>query len=361
MIAFLRDKQKTSQSFWTACAKILIMNQKEFIEDVIKQPLKVGQVNLNNRLALAPLAGTTEVVFRSLISQLGAGLVTTELVSARGICYDPSLKKNYQYLEIDPLAEKATAIQLFGHDPEDFRKASRIILDHPILSQCAMIDINMGCPVKKVVKEGAGSALMKDPDRAVRIVEAVVREAAPSGKPVSVKFRSGWDEETLNAPAFGRQMVAAGASLITVHARTRKQMYSGQADWEVIREVVQEVDVPVYGNGDLVSLESLEQMFELTACAGFAIGRAAQANPWIFRELLGGLPVRDKAEWLSLIEQHVDGRISRERSEEQAIIQLRGQFSAYLKGKRNGASLRRELMACKSKGELFTILDQVAL
>lgn len=337
------------------------MDKKIFIDQVLNQPLRVGQVSLTNRLALAPLAGTTDVVFRSLVSQLGAGLVTTELVSARGICYDPSLKKNYRYLEINPQEERATAIQLFGHDPEDFRKASRIILDHPVLSRCAMLDINMGCPVKKVVKEGAGSALMKDPDRAARIVEAVVREAAPGGKPVSVKFRSGWDDRAINAPAFARQMVAAGASLLTVHARTREQMYSGRADWQVIREVVQAVDVPVYGNGDLTSLESLYQMYELTACAGFAIGRAAQADPWIFRELLGGPGLKDKGEWLSLIEGQVDGRIARERSEEQAIIQLRGQLSAYLKGKRNGASLRRELMACKSKQELFLILDQVML
>lgn len=331
------------------------------IIDYIKQPLFIKNLCLPNRLALAPLAGTTETVFRSICREMGAGLVTTELVSARGIYHDPSLKNNYQYLEINPEKENPVAIQLFGHCPNDFRRSVEIILQHPVLQQCAMIDINMGCPVKKVVKEGAGSALMKKPQLASDIVKMVVEVAKDYDKPVSVKFRSGWDEETKNAPDFAIKMQEAGADLITIHGRSREQFYSGLADWTIIKQVVDAVDIPVYGNGDLIDLQSIKKMYEQTNCSGFVIGRAAQGNPWIFREIINGNGLINKEEWLDMIKRHVNGRLLKEKDEGATIIKMRKQFSNYLKGKKNAAQIRREVMTCESKDELFKILDKIEI
>ncbi len=334
------------------------------INDVLKyieQPLQIGNVILPNRLALAPLAGTTEVVFRSLCHQMGAGLVTTELVSARGIVHDPQLEKNYQYLEIDPQIESPVAIQLFGYDVDDFVFATQKILEHPILGQCAMIDINMGCPVKKVVKQGAGSALMQTPKLAANIVREVVHVAAEFEKPVSVKFRSGWDEENINAPEYAKRMEDAGAAMITIHARTRQQMYAGKANWEIIKQVKKAVQIPVFGNGDIVDLDSLVAMHEQTHCDGFAIGRAAQGNPWIFRELQGDSSTITKQEWLAVIQQHVQGMLDKEQDEKAAIIKMRTQFACYLKGKRNAATVKNQIMQTTNQKEIFALLHEVTI
>lgn len=353
---FLTNEQSTNSIYLQAD-----ITSKNSIEDYLQRPLNIRNITLQNRLALAPLAGTTETNFRAICSEMGAALVTTELVSARGICHDPTLKNNYQYLEINPQAESPVAIQLFGHDPFDFRQAVEIILKHPILKQCAFIDINMGCPVKKIVKQGAGSALMKTPDLAYRIVESVVEVASHYDKAVSVKFRSGWDDQTINAPEFAKKMQEAGADLITIHARTREQFYSGKADWDVIKDVVEVVEIPVYGNGDVSDLQSIDQVYKQTNCSGFAIGRAAQGNPWIFRHLLGGDKLMGKSEWLQMIERHLDGVLLKEKNEARAIIMMRKQFSSYLKGKKNAVQARRDIMKCENKKELFNILAKVEI
>lgn len=332
---------------------------KNTIRDYLRTPLKTGDLIIKNRLSLAPLAGTSEVVYRSICSAYGAGLTTTELVSARGICYDRKLKRNYQYLAIEPDQENTVAIQLFGHDPADFRQATQIILQHPVLSQVSMLDINMGCPVKKVVKDGAGAALMKSPDLAQRIVAAVAEVAARYNKPVSVKIRSGWDQESINAPEFAGLMEKAGAKLITVHARTRNQMYSGQADWNIIRQVAEQVSVPVYGNGDLTDIDSIIMMYRETKCSGFAIGRAAQGNPWIFAEILNPDFELTTQEWLAVIDRHVSGMIEKLGDETQAICKMRAQLSAYLKGKRHAGKARNAVMQCTTKSRLFGILHQI--
>ncbi|NLJ70882.1 MAG: tRNA dihydrouridine synthase DusB [Clostridiaceae bacterium] len=329
------------------------------IRNFLQTPLEIGDLIIKNRMALAPLAGTSEVIFRSICSEYGVGLTTTELVSARGICYDPELKRNYQYLAIDPDNENTVAIQLFGHDPADFKRATEIILQHPILQQVSMLDINMGCPMKKVVKTGAGSALMKSPDSAQRIVEAVVNVADQYKKPVSVKIRSGWDQDSINAPEFAKLMEDVGAKLITVHARTRNQMYSGQADWNVIKHVVKQVSIPVYGNGDLTDIDSIFRMYQQTNCSGFAIGRAAQGNPWVFAEILNPNFELKNQEWLEVIDRHVSDMIEKLSNEETAISKMRAQLSAYLKGKRNASKARHQIMQCTTKSQLLEILHSI--
>lgn len=338
------------------------MQKEEFnintIRNYLQTPLEIGNLVVKNRLALAPLAGTSEIVFRSICCGFGVGLTTTELVSARGICYDQQLKRNYQYLAIDPDQENAVAIQLFGHDPEDFKLATEIILQHPVLRQVSMLDINMGCPMKKVVKTGAGSALMKLPDLAHSIVKAVVKVADKYNKPVSVKIRSGWNQDSINAPEFAKLMEDAGAKLITVHARTRNQMYSGQADWDVIKQVANQVSIPVYGNGDLTDIVTILKMYQQTKCSGFAIGRAAQGNPWIFAELLNQNFELTNREWLAVVDRHVSDMIKKLDDEAMAISKMRAQLSSYLKGKRNASKARNEIMQCTTKRQLLEILQQ---
>ncbi|NLM19110.1 MAG: tRNA dihydrouridine synthase DusB [Clostridiaceae bacterium] len=329
------------------------------IRNYLRTPLEIGNLIIKNRLALAPLAGTSEVVFRSICSEYNVGLTTTELVSVRGICYDPTLKRNYQYLVIDPDKENTVAIQLFGHDPADFKLATEIILQHPILKQVSILDINMGCPMKKVIKTGAGSALMKSPDLAQRIVQAVSEVADKYNKPVSVKIRSGWDQDSLNAPKFAKLMEDAGAKLITIHARTRNQMYSGQADWNIIAQVVNQVSIPVYGNGDLTDIVSILRMYQQTNCSGFAIGRAAQGNPWIFTKILDPDFELTNQEWLTVINRHVSCMIEKLGDEAIAISKMRAQLSAYLKGKRHASKARNVIMQCTTKQQLFEILQQI--
>ncbi|NLJ94406.1 MAG: tRNA-dihydrouridine synthase family protein, partial [Clostridiaceae bacterium] len=239
-------------------------NNQDFVQNFIKKPLIVNNLEIKNRLALAPLAGTSDTIFRTFSSQYGAGLVTTELVSAKGICYDPYLTKNYRYLEINPKKDSKIAIQLFGHEPYSFQKAIETILEHPILKECHIIDINMGCPVKKVVKQGAGSALMRTPELAEEIVKTARAITESHNKLLSVKFRSGWDQSQINAVNFAKRLEAVGAELITLHARTRKQMYQGKADWEIIKKVKAAVKIPVYGNGDLSDLDSIMKMYQKT-------------------------------------------------------------------------------------------------
>ncbi len=199
-------------------------------------PLQIGNVRLDNNLALAPLAGTSNLAFRPICRRFGAGLTVTELVSARGVCYDPEFRRNWRYLVFDP-TERPIAIQLFGSEPKDFANAIRRILEHPLLGQCSMIDLNMGCPVNKIVKAGEGAALMRTPDRAARIIEASVKAADGFNKPVTVKLRKGWDDSHVNAVSFARLAESAGAAALTVHGRTRSQFYGGRADWSVIGEV----------------------------------------------------------------------------------------------------------------------------
>jgi tRNA-dihydrouridine synthase B len=331
------------------------------------RPLLIGSVGLDNNLALAPMAGTTDLVFRRICHRLGAGLTVTELVSARGICHDPQLRRNWRYLAIDP-DEGQVAIQLFGSDPEDFRRAISLVLQHPLLGRCSLIDLNMGCPVAKVVKSGSGVALMRTPGLAAAIIGASVRAAAECNKPVTVKFRKGWDEASVNAAAFARICEESGAAALTVHARTGRQMYRGRADWQIIRDVKQAVQIPVYGNGDVDSAAAAVRMLRETGADGVMVGRAAQGNPWIFRQISAGMadPDSQSPEWLAaatpeekipVILEHLDSMISL-HGEANAVREIRKQMAGYFQGSRQAAGWRKQAMTAVSRAEIEGILEE---
>lgn len=350
-------------------------------------PLAIGSLDVPNNLALAPMAGTSDTVYRAICREMGAGLVVTELVSARGICYDPDLKRSWRYLEITPEAERPVAIQLFGADPDDFYRAILRIHEHPVLRQCDLIDLNMGCPVPKVVRGGEGSALMKDPLLAGRIIEASVRalaEIAAAGadtgpisgsgsaaaiKPLTVKFRKGWDDQTVNAPEFARHCQEAGAAAVTIHARTRDQFYSGKADWSIITAVKQAVTIPVYGNGDVVDAPSARRMLQQTGVDGLMIGRAAQGNPWIFQEIideLASLPKNGPGPFLgkptpqaraAMIVRHLRGLVARV-GERTAVAEMRAQLAYYLRGTPQAAHWKNIAMRAKSVVEVEAFLAE---
>ncbi len=312
------------------------------------------RVELNTPLFLAPMAGSTEVSFRTICHRFGSGQGVTELVSARGIRYG-GLETSERYLEIDPEQEGSVAIQLFGFDPYDFEIATRMILEDPLLTKTIAIDINMGCPVKKVRKTGAGASLMEDPKRAAKIVETTKRIAAAYDKPVSVKFRTCIEEggpESLEAPEFAVAMAEAGADLITLHGRTAEQFYRGKADWSYMPLVRAALDrkgfnhVPLVGNGDINSAETLQARIKQGASQAYMIGRAAQAAPWIFAELRASLNNEpwsppNSVERCQVIQEHF-AQLACRIGEDAAAREFRSLLMLYLRGSRGAASWRAQ-------------------
>ena len=240
------------------------------------KPLTIGSVTLPNNLILAPMAGVTDLPFRLLCKEQGAGLLCMEMVSAKAIMYK---NKNTEELMAIDERELPVSLQLFGSEPDIIAKIAHQIEDRPF----DILDINMGCPVPKIVNNGEGSALMKNPKLAGEIIEKTTRAIK---KPVTVKIRKGFDEDHVNAVEMARIAEASGAAAVAVHGRTREQFYSGKADWDIIRQVKEAVKIPVIGNGDLLTAEDVIAMYEQTGCDGFMIGRGAQGNPWIFKQVL---------------------------------------------------------------------------
>ena len=240
------------------------------------KPLKIGSVTLPNNLILAPMAGVTDLPFRLLCKEQGAGLLCMEMVSAKAILYKN--RNTESLLEIDP-RENPVSLQLFGSDPEIISTIAHQIEERPF----DILDLNMGCPVPKIVNNGEGSALMKNPKLAGEIIRRTVRAI---DKPVTVKIRKGFDDEHINAVEMAKIAEDAGSAAVAVHGRTREQFYSGRADWDIIRQVKEAVSIPVIGNGDLLTAEDVIAMEEQTGCDGFMIARGAQGNPWIFRQIL---------------------------------------------------------------------------
>lgn len=240
------------------------------------KPLKIGSVTLPNNLILAPMAGVTDLPFRLLCKEQGAGLLCMEMVSAKAILYKN--RNTESLLEINP-RENPVSLQLFGSDPEIISTIAHQIEERPF----DILDLNMGCPVPKIVNNGEGSALMKNPKLAGEIIRETVKAI---DKPVTVKIRKGFDDEHINAVEMAKIAEDAGAAAVAVHGRTREQFYSGRADWDIIRQVKEAVSIPVIGNGDLLTAEDVIAMEAQTGCDGFMIARGAQGNPWIFRQIL---------------------------------------------------------------------------
>ncbi len=307
--------------------------------------VKLGDVKINNAV-LAPMAGYGDVAFRRICRDYGAGLTTTEMVSVKGLCYNNSKTE-----ELLTLAKNETpsCVQLFGSDPEFFARA----LEKKVLNRFDVIDINMGCPVPKVVKNGEGSALMKTPDLASKIVETCVKHS--SGRPVTVKHRIGYNDVT--AVEFAKKMQDAGASAITVHGRTANQMYRGEANWKVIDLVASSVKIPVFGNGDITGVTVYDHYKKNTAVAEIAIGRGALGHPGIFADVSGGVS-NDK---IDVILRHLSYALSY-FSEKVAVRTFRKHLSYYLKGVPQARELRGKLnlidTACDLKRELLALFSK---
>ena len=318
------------------------------------KPLQIGNVTLPNNLILAPMAGVTDLPFRLLCKEQGAGLLCMEMVSAKAIMYKN--RNTIDLLKIDE-RELPVSLQLFGSDPDIISTIAHEIEERPF----DILDINMGCPVPKIVNNGEGSALMKNPKLAGEIIE---KTAKAIKKPVTVKIRKGFDENHINAVEMAKIAEASGAAAIAVHGRTREQYYSGKADWDIIRQVKEAVSIPVIGNGDLLTAENVIAMQEQTGCDGFMIGRGAQGNPWIFRQVLHyfetgeKLPKPEFEEVAEMMLRHA--RMMLEfKGEYTGIREIRKHGAWYTAGYKNSAKLRVMINQVETYSELEALLYKV--
>ncbi len=315
--------------------------------------LTIGNVVLDNPYILAPMAGVTDLPFRLLCREQGVGLLCMEMVSAKAIQYNN--KNTKALLEIHP-EEPPVSLQLFGSEPDVISEIAKQIEELPF----SILDINMGCPVPKIVRNGEGSALMKNPKLVHEIVSKTVKAIQ---KPVTVKIRKGFDDSCINAVEIAKIIEDAGAAAVAVHGRTREQFYSGKADWDIIRRVKEAVSIPVIGNGDVVSGESAIAMQRETGCDGVMIGRGAQGNPWIFSELLeyektGKMPERPSLEEIrKMILRHAQLQLEY-KGEYLGIREMRKHVAWYTTGLPNSAKLRAEINAVETYEQLESLLKE---
>lgn len=314
--------------------------------------LQIGNMKLENNLILAPMAGVTDQPFRLLCREQGCGLLYTEMVSAKAILYN---NKNTKELLRVESKERPIAVQLFGSDPEIVSEMAAKIEDGPF----DLIDFNMGCPVPKVVNNGEGSALMKNPQLVEKILSALTKKVK---KPVTVKFRKGFDEHQINAVEIGKIAEQCGIAAVAVHGRTREQFYSGKADWQILRQVKEAIRIPVIGNGDIFTPKDAKQMLEETGCDGLMIGRGARGNPWIFGRIQHYLntgellPEPDKEHICQMILRHAQMQVQL-KGENMGIKEMRKHIAWYTAGLPHSAAVRRQCNQVETMEELEKLLE----
>ena len=317
---------------------------------------KIGNVKILNRVVLAPMAGVCNNAYRRIIKEMGCGLIVAEMVSDKAIAYGNEKTIDMLYMTED---ERPISQQIFGSDKESFVTAAKYIYEnmHPDI-----IDINMGCPVPKVATRAqAGSALLKNPDKVYEIVSSVVKSVPIS---VTVKIRSGWDSNSINAVEIAKIIEKAGASAITVHPRTRAQGYEGNADWNIIKEVKQNVSIPVIGNGDIKSCFDAKRMLDETGCDAIMIGRGVLGNPWLIKECVdylekGILPKEiTKNEKINMIKKHMNYLI-KIKPEKVALLEIRTHAAWYLKGIPGASKIKQELFKTKTLNEFMNIINKI--
>ena len=300
--------------------------------------MNIGTVSLDNRVFLSPMAGVTDLPFRLICKQKGCGMLYTEMINAKALCYNDENTKKMTKIEDE---EHPIAIQIFGSEPEYMGRATEILNSHPN----EILDINMGCPAPKVVKNGDGSALMRNPKLAEEVMRAVVEN---STKPVTLKIRKGWDDQSINAVEIAKIAEQSGISAVAIHGRTREQYYSGKADWDIIKEIKDAISIPVIGNGDVFEIEDAINMLEKTNCDAIMIGRGAQGNPWIFNRInhymeTGEiLPKPTAEEKINTAIEHMKLAVE-EHGEYVAVREMRKHIGWYIKGLKNSARYRDEI------------------
>ncbi len=309
--------------------------------------MRIGPYELKNRWILAPMAGISEMPFRTLAFRLGAALCPTELVSAEGLMR--ASNRTMRYLRFDPRWERPFSVQVFGGNADVLAEASKVARDHG----AEIIDINMGCPVPKVTKSGSGCALMSDPARAGEVVAKI---AAATGLPVTAKIRAGIDARSINCVEVGLALQDAGCEAVAIHPRTRTQGYAGSADWSLIKALKDALRIPVIGNGDVKSVADAHRMLEETGCDAVMIGRGALGNPWLFRELEGG-PGPTAAERHELVMEHFEAHVAFCGDERRAVRQFRKHLGWYAKGLAGSSSFRSDAMQIEPAAELAAALD----
>lgn len=317
--------------------------------------MNIGDIKLDNKVSLAPMAGITDVTFRTICKEMGVGLLYTEMVSCKGLYYNDKKTENLMVINEN---EHPTALQIFGSDPEIMSKVVYDKLNRR--DDIDIIDINMGCPTPKIVKNGDGSALMKEPKLVMKILNSVVKV---STKPITIKIRLGWDYDNLNAVEIAKIAEQEGVKAIAVHGRTREQFYSGRANWDMIRLVKENVTIPVIGNGDILSPESAKNMLEETGCDGIMIGRGSMGNPWIFKRTLSliingiDLPLPTPQEKVFMAIKHLNMATEGKR-EIIAVKEMRKHIAWYIKGLKNSAEMRNTINKISQKEELEEVLQE---
>lgn len=315
---------------------------------------KIRDVEIENQVVIAPMAGISNAAFRSICKEFGAGLICAEMVSDKAIFYEN--KKTMKMTEVLD-DEHPMSLQLFGHDIDSMVHAAKVL---DTQTTCDVIDINMGCPVNKVIKANAGSSLMRDVEHACNIVKAVVENVS---KPVTVKMRAGWDVHSINAVELAQGLEKAGASMICVHGRTRSQMYEGKADWTIIKQVKEAVFIPVVGNGDVRSVDDMIRMLEETGCDAVAIGRGILGNPWLIKECVHYLETGERELDVSVHEKFMLARKHAKRlcnlkGEKIGIKEMRGHASWYIKGLPSSHRVKDRISNMNTYEELDNILSE---